>query len=40
MHYAYDPAADSIMAENEGDFLSEDELIRRVSRARVHLDEI
>ncbi len=40
MRYAYGPAADTIMAENEGDFLSEEELVRRVSSARAHFAEI
>ncbi len=40
MHHAFGPAAEPIMAENEGDFLTEAELERRVRTAQAHMDEI
>ena len=40
MNYAYGPAAQSIMDENEGDFLSLSEQERRIARAQARAEEI
>ena len=41
MRFAYgDAIAEEIMAENPGDFLTEEELVRRVERAKTRFAEI
>ena len=41
MHYAYgETAAEEIMSENEGDFLSWEEQARRIGRAQTRFDEM